>query len=121
MSFLNGITLLLIFQLVGEVAVHTLDLPVPGPVIGMCLLFIVLVFRGRPADALDTASDGLLRHFSLLFIPAGVGVIVHVDRIAAEWSSISIALVASTFLTMAATALVMRAAVHVFARSSDGA
>ena len=53
MSFLNGITALLIFQLIGEVGVHTLSLPIPGPVLGMFLLFV----------------------------PAGIGVIVHFDTL----------------------------------------
>jgi len=73
MTFLNGITVLLIFQLIGEVGVHTLDLLVPGPVLGMFLLFICLLIRGTLPESLDTAATGLLRHFSLLFIPAGVG------------------------------------------------
>lgn len=117
MSFLNGITFLLIFQLVGEVGTHTLSLPVPGPVVGMFLLFVFLLLRRSLPDALDSASTALLSHFSLLFIPAGVGVVIHLDTIADEWRSIGIALVLSTFLTMAATALIMLGAIKLFTRS----
>ena len=45
MNFLNGITLLLIYQLVGEVSARLLQLPIPGPVLGMLLLFISLLVR----------------------------------------------------------------------------
>jgi holin-like protein len=120
MTFLNGITTLLIFQLIGEVGVHTIGIPVPGPVLGMFLLFVFLLIRRGLPESLDSASTGLLRHLSLLFIPAGVGVIVHFDRIAGEWIPIGIALILSTFLTMAATALVMLGAIKLFARSPDG-
>jgi holin-like protein len=121
LSFLNGITVLLIFQLIGEVGVHTLDLPVPGPVLGMFLLFICLLIRGTLPESLDTAATGLLRHFSLLFIPAGVGVIVHFDKFAVEWLPISVALLLSTFLTMAATAFIMLGAIRLFSRAAHDA
>ena len=70
---------------------------------------------------MDSAATDLLRHFSLLFIPAGVGVIVHFDKLAGEWLPISVALLLSTFLTMAATAFIMLAAIKLFARSSRDA
>ncbi len=117
MTFLNGITVLLIFQLIGEVGVHTLSLPVPGPVLGMFLLFICLLVRGTLPESLDTAATGLLRHFSLLFIPAGVGVIVHFDKLAVEWLPISAALILSTLLTMSATAFIMLAAIKLLSRA----
>lgn len=62
-------------QLVGEVIARGLDLPVPGPVVGMVVLFVVLQVRRPPATAnVFRTSDALLRHLQLLFIPAGVGV-----------------------------------------------
>lgn len=108
MNFINGITLLLIYQLVGEVTSLYLKLPVPGPVLGMLLLFLTLLIRKRSSASLDTASSALLSHLLLLFIPAGVGMIVHFELIIKQWIPISIALVVSTILSMAATALIMQ-------------
>ncbi len=116
MNFLNGITLLLIYQLVGEVTVRYLHLPVPGPVMGMIMLFLTLLLRRRSSASLDCASTALLSHLLLLFIPAGVGIIVHFDRIGREWLPISIALLISTLLSMAATALIMQRMDQFFAR-----
>jgi holin-like protein len=107
MSFLNGVTLLLIYQLLGEISVMLLRIPVPGPVLGMVMLFLTLMLRRGSSESLDSASSGLLGHLSLLFVPAGVGMMVHFDRIVSEWLPISIALVLSTVITMAVTALVM--------------
>lgn len=107
MSFLNGITILLIYQLVGEVSVMLLKIPVPGPVLGMVMLFLTLLFRGRSNDSLDSASTSLLSHLSLLFVPAGVGMMVHFDRIVNEWVSISLTLLLSTIITMMASAWIM--------------
>jgi holin-like protein len=100
---------LLIFQTIGEVASYALRLPVPGPVIGMVLLLLFLRLRPRTLETLRGTSLGLLQHLSLLFVPAGVGVMVHWDRLAAEGVAIVVAIVVSTVLALAATALTVRA------------
>ncbi len=105
---LAGITLLLCYQLVGEVLVAALGLPLPGPVLGMLLLLVTLVLRRATADLVEAPAEGLLGHLSLLFVPAGVGVMVHGQRLGGEWLPILVALVASTLLTLLAVALTMR-------------
>ncbi len=114
MNFLNGITILLLYQLVGEVSALMLPIPIPGPVLGMVLLFLTLLIRGHPTHSLETASNALLSHLSLLFVPAGVGLIVHLERIVQEWLGISLAIVLSTAISMAATAAVMQMATRQF-------
>jgi len=79
---INGLMWLIGCQLVGELVVRTLDVPVPGPVVGMLLLFLLLQLRRSGDDAtVVRAADGLLKHLQLFFIPAGVGVIVYLDAI----------------------------------------
>lgn len=108
MPFLNGISLLLIYQLIGEVIVRWLKLPIPGPVLGMTLLFISLLLYKRVPLALETASTALLSHLSLLFIPAGVGLILYFDALSKEWLPILVTLVASTLISMAIIGLSMQ-------------
>jgi len=105
---LAGLTWLLVFQCIGEAIVYLTGLPVPGPVIGMLLLFVGLRLRGAIPEALDTAATGLLQHLSLLFVPAGVGVMLHFGRVANEWGAIAAAILASTLIAIAVTAVVMR-------------
>lgn len=106
---LASITLLLVLQLAGEVLVQWLGLPVPGPVIGMALLFAALLFRGEaPAPLRDTAST-LLQHLSLLFVPAGAGVMVHATLLSREWLPTLAALVLSCMVTLLLSAWVLRA------------
>ena len=107
MTFLTGITWLLLFQLVGEVTVRLLEWPVPGPVLGMLLLFLLLLVLKQVPETLDAAATGLLAHLSLLFVPAGVGIMVHADRLLAEWLPIAAVLLVTTVLTMLVTAGVM--------------
>ena len=113
---LGALTILLVFQLVGEAISHGLDLPVPGPVIGFALLFLSLLARGGVPDDLRATATGLLQHLSLLFVPAGVGVMVHLSRLREEWLPISVALLVSTVLTIACTALTMRGLLRVCAK-----
>jgi holin-like protein len=102
---LAGFTWLLLFQCAGEALVRFAGWPVPGPVAGMALLFAALLVRRSAPDSLSVAADGLARHLSLLFVPAGVGVLLHVARVADEWLPIVVALTVSTVLAIAATAL----------------
>ncbi|MBS3805446.1 MAG: CidA/LrgA family protein [Oleiphilaceae bacterium] len=120
MNFVHGITLLLAYQLVGEISVRLLGLPVPGPVMGMVMLFLTLVVRGRAGAALDHAAPALLSHLSLLFVPAGVGIMVHFGRIADEWVSISIAMILSTVITLAGTAGIMLLMTRLMAKRGAG-
>jgi holin-like protein len=106
---LNGLTLLLVFQLLGEVLVHVLALPVPGPVLGLLLLFLVLLGRGAVPPWVRDTGNGVLQHFSILFVPAGAGVLLHFHRLGADWLPIVVALLASTMLSVAVTALTLRA------------
>ena len=105
------VTLLLVLQLAGEALAEGLGLVLPGPVIGMVLLFLGLMLRDRladtrPTEVLDSTVRGLLNHLSLLFVPAGVGVIVHLDLVQAAWLPIFAAVLASTLRTIAVTVLV---------------
>ncbi|MDD2546153.1 MAG: CidA/LrgA family protein [Burkholderiaceae bacterium] len=106
---IRTLTLLLAFQLLGEALERGLGLPVPGPVIGMALLFLALLLRGGPGEGLRDSVSQLLQHLSLLFIPAGVGIVLHGQRIADEWGPLVVALGASTLLAVSVTALVLRA------------
>lgn len=104
---LGALTILLVFQLVGEVISHLFNLPVPGPVIGFALLLAALVYRGGATEELRSTAAGILQHFALLFVPACVGVMVHLSRLRDEWLPIVVSIVVSTILTIACTALAM--------------
>lgn len=94
-------------QLAGEVIVRLAGLPVPGPVLGMVFLFLFLAIRGGVPEPLAKVADTLLGHLSLLFVPAGVGVMLHARLIERDLVPIAAALIASTALTIAVTALMM--------------
>lgn len=104
---IQALTLILVCELVGELAVLVTGLPTPGPVLGMLLLLVWLFLRGGVPDDLDRTSSALLGNLSLLFVPAGVGVMVHWDAIRDGWLTLTVALLGSTLITLAVTAMVM--------------
>ena len=105
---LSFFIVLLVCQLTGQVLVVFTGIPLPGPVLGMLLLFIGLLLRGGIPEGLNKMADGLLSHLSLLFVPAGVGVIAHAQLIGTELLPIAISLFLSTFITIVVTAWVMQ-------------
>ena len=118
LGVLQVLALLLTCQLIGEVAARGANLPVPGPVLGMLLLLLGLLAMRRVPAALERTARGLLDNLSLLFVPAGVGVIAHLDILRVQWLPIAAAIVGSTVLAMLVTALSMLAVEALLARGS---
>jgi len=100
-----NIAVLLSFQLLGEVLARGAQLPLPGPVLGMALLLVAFLLRPALADRMLTTTQGLLSHLSLLFVPAGVGVISHADLLGRAGTALIGAVVISTFLALCTGAL----------------
>ena len=112
MTMLQGLAALLLCQSAGEALSRLLklglNLPLPGPVLGMLALAGLLCWPSlrRPVGE---AADGLLAHLSLLFVPVGVGVMVHGALIAQYGPRMLLALLLSTWIGLAVCALVLRA------------
>jgi holin-like protein len=104
----NAFAVLLVFQLIGEVLVQALALPLPGPLVGMLLLFAALVLRGELPAAMADTAQALLSHLMLLFIPAVTGVMMYFDRIGREWLPFLVACLLGAAVTMAVTAFTLR-------------
>lgn len=106
---LVGITILLVFQLIGEVAAYFLGGFVPGPVIGMAMIAVVLTLTGgvkmlEPAHqrTLGT-SRSILANLGILFVPAGVGIIQHLDLIRDRGFALLAIVLLSTVITLTVT------------------
>jgi holin-like protein len=104
-----SLSLILLCQLAGEVFVRGLKLPMPGPVVGLLLLLVLLLARDRfkvlargplQQHGVENASRGLLAHLSLLFVPAGVGVVQKLDLIAEHGIAIIVVLAISVVVTL---------------------
>lgn len=121
---LGAVFLLLACQMVGEAVARVLALPVPGPVLGMVLLFALLAARGAAMPAsrrdelghLNGVSGTLLANFSLMFLPAGVGIIQQGHVLADNWLGLVVAIAVSSLASLAVTGWVFLAVSRLFAR-----
>jgi putative effector of murein hydrolase LrgA (UPF0299 family) len=120
-----SLSLILLCQLAGEALVRGLGMPVPAPVIGLALLLAMLLARDQLSflefgplrnDGVEKAAGGLLRHMSLMFVPAGVGVIQQLDLIADHGVAITIVLAASVVITLLATVATFLVSARLIAR-----
>lgn len=107
-----SLCLILLCQLAGEIVVRALTLPMPGPVLGMLFLLVLLLLRDRATifaqgplqgGGVENAAKGLLAHLSLMFIPAGVGVVQKLDLLAEHGTAIAIVLAISVVVTLLVT------------------
>ena len=73
----------------------------------MIFLLIILLLKKSVQNELETTANSLLNNLSLLFVPAGVGLMLHFQLIGKEWFPITISLIISTILTIAITGLMM--------------
>ena len=110
---------LLVFQLVGEALVVALHAPVPGPVVGMALLLFTLMARPAWLAALMPTAQGLLQHLSLLFVPAGVGVVGHASALGGQGLGLMLALVVSTVAAIAVGALTFAGVARLMGNRDD--
>lgn len=107
-----SLSLILLCQLAGEIFVRGLALPMPGPVVGMLLLLILLLARDHigllargplQGGGVESGARGLLAHLSLLFVPAGVGIVQKLDLLAAHGLAIAAVLALSVLVTLLVT------------------
>lgn len=105
---LLSIALFLVLQLCGEAISYALGLPIPGAVLGMLFLLIALFLSDTLIEKVRLTASVLLAHLALLFVPAGVGIIRHIERIQIEWVAIALILIVGTGITMVVTALTVQ-------------
>ncbi|MFI0846527.1 CidA/LrgA family protein [Mesorhizobium sp. IMUNJ 23232] len=123
---LVGICLLLVFQLIGEIAAYFLNGIVPGPVLGMALIPTVFLISRRlrvlnnVRGRVSSVSTVILANLGIVFVPAGVGIVQHVDLIRSQGAAILGVVLVSTLLTLTATVLAFVVAKRLVAGGADG-
>jgi holin-like protein len=112
---LRSIFVIFFFQLLGEFLKKFFEMRIPGPVIGLILLLVTLIFLKKfkktaivnlKADVVNT-SNYILSYLSLLFVPIGVGVVMHLSYLENNLFRVLIIVFISTILTIGGTAFLM--------------
>lgn len=101
MATARGLLLVVLFDVVGELLARHARVPLPGPVIGMVLLVLAMALAPRLADLCEAGASLLLRHMTLLFVPAAVSALASLALLRVEGGRIVLVLVVSTSLALA--------------------
>ncbi|MGB0661468.1 MAG: CidA/LrgA family protein [Mangrovicoccus sp.] len=110
------LSLLLACQLAGEILSKGLALPLPGPVIGLVIFLGLLLAFPKLFDGMAKVSQFILSHLSLMYVPVGVGLVAHLDKLAQFGIGLLAAVIGSTVLALAAGVVTF----HFVARAIEG-
>lgn len=119
MKLMVGLVVLVVYDQLGRWLIAVLGWPVPGSVLGMLLLLISLVVFKKPPTPIKQSSEFLLRHLSLLFVPAGVGILLLFKLIANEWLAMLVAMLFSTLISLAVTAWILQGLLRLYSAGGD--
>lgn len=104
-SLLRGIAFLLLLQWLATVIVDAIGLSFPPSLLGMLILTALLCGKIIPASSIEDICDILISKMGMLFLPAGVSVILYADVIKAEWLPITAAVIIGSLAVLAGAAL----------------
>lgn len=108
MDIYKQLLYILSFSFLGEVLSKVFTLPIPGSVIGMLLLFLALQFKLLKVKDVETVGGFLLGNLSILFLPAGVGIMVYFPVIKDTWWLLLIISLLTTAFTIGFIGLIVQ-------------
>lgn len=106
--------------LLGVFLVDVFNLPLPGNVLGMVILFLLLCFKVIKVEQIKTTANFFLDHLAFFFIPAGVGLISSFDVIKDIWIQLLIVCLITTIVTMVTTGKIVQMISKVKERDKNG-
>ena len=106
--------------LLGVFLVDVFNLPLPGNVLGMVILFLLLCFKVIKVEQIKTTANFFLDHLAFFFIPAGVGLISSFDVIKFIWIQLLIVCLITTIVTMVTTGKIVQMISKVKERDKNG-
>ena len=111
---LRSLFLIFLFQLIGEAIQKFFEINIPGPVIGLALLLLTFIFLPKPSSPyqkikkeISETSHKIINYLSLLFVPIGVGVVMHINFLGDNLFKILAVIVIGTLATLVFTAFIM--------------
>ena len=106
-SLLQGFALLLFLQWISTEIIAFLGIPFPPPLLGMLILTALLCTGVIKENYIEDICTALIDKMALLFLPAGVSMILYLDVIKAELLPISLTVILSSVIILCSTALVL--------------
>lgn len=100
MRYFRQFVIIMLVTCIGEVLHYLLPLPIPASIYGLVIMLLLLVTRVVKLENVEKTADRLVELMPLMFIPAGVGLVV-------SWADLQSMLVPVLVITLAVTVIVM--------------
>ena len=111
---LKSLFIIFFFQLLGEAIQKFFEINIPGPVIGLILFLLVFIFFIKSAPPfrkikkeISETSHQIINYLSLLFVPIGVGVVMHINYLGDNLFKILAIIIIGTLSTLVFVAYIM--------------
>ena len=106
-KLLQGLAIILFLQWLSTEIIAFLGIPFPPPLLGMLILTALLCTGVIKENYIEDICTALIDKMALLFLPAGVSMILYLDVIKAELLPISLTVILSSVIILCSTALVL--------------
>lgn len=108
MKIYKQLTYILLFSFLGEIISKGLNLPVPGSVVGMLLLFLALQFKIVKIEDVELVGHFLIDNLAILFVPAGVSLMIYFSVIKDSWLALLVVSAVTTTISIAFIGVVVQ-------------
>lgn len=108
MKFFRESILLLSIYFVSEIISKSLNLPVPGSIIGMILLFVLLTSNIVKIEMVENLANFFLDHLAFFFIPASVGLMTSFSSLKGSIFKIILLCILTTIIVISVTAIIVQ-------------
>ena len=116
---LRSLFIIFFYQLLGEAIQKFFEINIPGPVIGLILLLLTFIFFSKKftqskkiIKEISAISHQIINYLSLLFVPIGVGVVMHINYLGDNLFTIFSIIIIGTLVTLVFTAIVMEKTIN---------
>ncbi|HWT27600.1 MAG TPA: CidA/LrgA family protein [Mobilitalea sp.] len=106
MKYIRQFGIILAVTFIGEALKYFIPLPIPASIYGLILMLIALKTRIIPLEKVKDTGDFLINVMPVMFIPAGVGLLVSWDALKPIWLPVAFITVVTTIIVIAVTGCV---------------
>ena len=108
MKFFRESILLLSIYFAGEIISKLLNLPIPGNIIGMILLFVLLTSNIIKVEKVENLANFFLDHLAFFFIPASVGLMTSFVSLKGSIFKIILLCILTTIIVIGVTGITVQ-------------
>lgn len=119
MKYIRQFGIILAITFIGEILKYLIPLPIPASIYGLVIMLALLMTKRLQVSAVKEASSFLIEIMSLMFIPAGVGLIVSFNAIKDIWLQLVVIIIITTIAVMVVTGRITQRVIHYDIRKNE--